>query len=289
MWGRTRSALRGNPRFEARRRLRRRRVLIISGILSVGILIGGIYLLNRDFARITSVEVAGADQSLAAIVQNAMQGSYLGIIPRNSTLFYPGNEIRAAILARDTEVAAVSLYRRGLTGLTVRANPRIPIARWCGATLPVTRNDYSATSTGSNLVTPDCFYFDAGGVVYATSTADQPVNTFDFYEPLESTAGVPVFGTSLPNAHSFPSAFDFARQLGAFGSSVTIVVFREGEVDDYLRSGTRITYVRGNEQNAFTALASAQANVNLADGSIEYVDLRFDGKVYLKRKDDKVK
>ena len=49
--------------------------------------------------------------------------------------------------------------------------------------------------------------------------------------------------------------------------------------------GTRVTYVLGDEQNAFTALTSARDDLNLADGSLEYVDLRFDGKVYLKKKE----
>ncbi|MDO8566972.1 MAG: hypothetical protein Q7R58_02365, partial [bacterium] len=62
------------------------------------------------------------------------------------------------------------------------------------------------------------------------------------------------------------------------------IVIHDGEVDNNLASGTRITYVLGREQDAFTALVSARENFNLADGSVDYVDLRFDGKVYLKKK-----
>ena len=50
-----------------------------------------------------------------------------------------------------------------------------------------------------------------------------------------------------------------------------------------MTSGTRITYVLGDEQNAFAALSSAQSDFNLSDGSVDYVDLRFDGKMYLKK------
>jgi hypothetical protein len=55
-------------------------------------------------------------------------------------------------------------------------------------------------------------------------------------------------------------------------------------VDDRLASGTRVTYVLGDEQNAFTALVSARDYLKVADGSIEYVDLRFAGETYFKRK-----
>ena len=78
--------------------------------------------------------------------------------------------------------------------------------------------------------------------------------------------------------------FDFARELATLGSPTTRIAIHDGEVNDYLASGTRVTYVLGHEQDAFTALVSARENLNLSDGSLEYVDLRFDGKVYVKRK-----
>ncbi len=115
------------------------------------------------------------------------------------------------------------------------------------------------------------------------------MNSFMVYEP---QSGGPI-GSTLPNAAEFPPAFSFARQLAAFGSPVSAIVFRADEVDDYLASpagggvsGTRITYVLGDEQNAFTALSSARDDFNLTDGSVEYIDLRFDGKVYVKKKND---
>jgi hypothetical protein len=44
-------------------------------------------------------------------------------------------------------------------------------------------------------------------------------------------------------------------------------------------------YVLGSEQEAFTALVSAKDSLSLSDGSVDYVDLRFSGKVYVKRKE----
>jgi len=126
--------------------------------------------------------------------------------------------------------------------------------------------------------------------MYATTSVDstgspqavQPVNPFLVYTPL--AGGSETIGSTLPNADKLPAALDFARQLGTFGSPVSSVVFRDDEVDDILESGTRITYVLGNEQNAFTALVSARGYLKLADGSLEYVDLRFAGETYFKRK-----
>lgn len=266
-----------------RRRQRRRRILFGSfflGLLLVGALI---YLLNQPLLRISHIGQAGSLAPLEQIAQSAMQGSYLGLIPRDSTLFYPGSHIRAEILAAYPSIAAVSIAHDGLTGLSIRVDDRVPIASWCGAA-PTARDLATSSASTSD---ESCTFFDAEGVLYATTTLDAPINTFRFYEPVAS--GVTTLKAPLPNASTFPAAFDFARRLATFGSPVTAVVYRDGEVDDYLLSGTRVTYVLGNEENAFTALTSAKGDLNLGDGSLEYVDLRFDGKVYLKPKDAKVK
>lgn len=288
MSGKNLSPARGNDRFVARRRNRRRRVVIASGILLLLLLAAAVYALNQEFARITTVQAFGPDslsterqEALIDIATQAMQGSYLGIVPHNSILFFPASRIRYEIHARYLDIAAVSLFRTGLNTLTLRVDTRVPIAQWCGDILP---DASSAIGTSTPRADTACFYFDANGMLYATTTEEQPVNTFRFYERYNPPPEMTALGFALPNAQAIPAAFDFARQLTTFGSSVTAVVFRDREVDDYLASGTRITYMRGKEQQAFTALSSARDSFDLTDGSLEYVDLRFDGKVYVKRK-----
>ena len=241
--------------------------MLVSGAL--------VYGLWQAPVRISHVVVYGADQSLASLATVAMQGTYFGLIPRDSTFFFPEASIRTNLLAAYPAIAAVSIFRTGLTGLSIKVDTRVPIARWCGATPPI------ASST-TPIDDASCDVFDASGFVYATSSPSTPVNPFVIYMPLATTSLGTAIGATLPHADSLSGAFDFARQLSTFGSPITMVVFRGDEVDDYFKSGTRVTYVLGDEENAFTALASAQTNFNLADGSVDYVDLRFPGKVYLK-------
>ncbi len=174
------------------------------------------------------------------------------------------------MLAANSDIAAVSIFRNGLNSLSIKVDNRVPVARWCAS------------------LDGDCYLFDTDGFMYATTDstsspqATQPINPFVLYESLDASTS-PI-GSTLPFAKDFPSVFDFARHLATFGSAVTSVAIHDGEVDDVLASGTRITYVLGHEQDAFTALVSARDKFNLADGSVEYVDLRFDGKMYLKKK-----
>lgn len=275
MLERASSPERGSARLAERRRLRRRRLLVAFCVLlciMLGALVWGFW---QSSVRIKEVIIYGADASFAEYATRAMQGSYLGIIPRDSTLFFPESRIRSDILAMYPDIAAVSIFRKGFTGLSIKIDYRAPVARWCGATPEITASSSPAVM--------NCFVFDSNGFIYASTTNIQLVNSFVLYEPL--TQGNEIIGSTLLHAEQLPAAFDFARQLDTFGPPVLSVAIRDDEVDDILTSGTRITYVLGHERDAFTALVSARDNMNLADGSLEYVDLRFDGKVYLKKKE----
>lgn len=267
------SEVRSHERLAERRKTRRRRIRIASGVLFCIVLAAILHGLWQSPVRISRVVVYGADQSLAALATSTMQGSYFGIIPRDSTFFFPAPSIRSGIIAEHPDIAAVSIFRNGLTGLSIRVDYRVPIARWCGLAPTEGVDEY-------------CYLFDANGFVYATAdavaTSTPIVNSFAFYAPLEGETLEPL-RASLAHAEKLPAAFDFARQFAALGAPVVRVIVKGDEVDDILASGTRITYVLGNEQNAFTALTSSRTNFNLADGSVEYVDLRFEGKVYLKK------
>lgn len=287
MWGKRSSAPQGSERLAARRRLKRRRARIALGVLILLLCGGVVYGLQQSAVRISDIRVFGppslgsfggasADQSFARIARAAMRGSYLGLVPRDSIFFFPASRIRADLITAHPDIAAVSIFRSGLTSLSIKVDNRFPVARWCGST-------YSPPTASSTKPLEDCYLFDAGGFIYATTSVAQPINSFIVYVSLGAGVENPL-GETLPNAEKLPTTFDLARQFATLGSPVTSLVFREDEVDVYLKSGTRVTYLLGDEQNAFTVLTSARANFDLTDGSVLYLDLRFSGKIYLKRK-----
>lgn len=256
---------------------------IALGILFLLLCAALVWGLQKKSVRIENIQIVGDDQSLVGVARAAMQGSYFGVIPRDSIFFLPIDQVRASLLAGHPEMAAVSIARDGLRGLSIKIDSRAPIARWCGN--PPSQ-PLLATSTPKSV--EKCYLFDASGFVYATTSMEAPMRSFIVYESLTPSEGqassTSIIGMTLPNAEKFPDAFDFARQLSLLGSPVVSIVFHDGEIDQHLENGVRVSYVMGNEQNAFNALASARANFNSSDNSLEYIDLRFPGKVYLKRK-----
>jgi len=271
MLGRLSSVEHGSVGLAERRRNRRRRIFIFFCFLFLLLSGTAVYGLQQNAVRISHVQIFGAVNSLTEYATSAMQGSYLGIIPRDSIFFFPAYRIRANLLDAHPEIAAVSIFRNGFTGLSIKISERMPAARWCGLAPTEGVDEY-------------CYFFDVKGYIFAAATTtERLINPFKVYVPLAGDTLEPIRAT-VANNEKLPSTFDFARQLSTLGVSVTHVVIRTDEVDDYLSSGTRITYVLGDEQNAFTALISAKENFNLSDGSIEYIDLRFGGKMYIKRK-----
>ena len=268
-----------------RRRLRRRRLVILFFTFLLLLLAGAIYALWQPGLRVSQVKVFGADQSFVDYAHEAMRGAYFGIVPRDSTFFLPTRRIRSNITLAHPDIAALSIFRRGFTGLSIRVVGRTAVGRWCGL----------APTEG---VTPYCYLFDPSGFVYmavpeadASSTPAAPatLNPFELYAPLvdlPAQAGdtLEPLRATISRANQLPEAFNLARQIATFGSKATAVVIHDDEADILLASGTRVTYVLGHEQDAFNALTSARANINLTNSSLDYVDLRFDGKVYTKKK-----
>lgn len=275
MWGRASSPERSSARYLARRRLRRRRIFFAAIVFLCSLLGSILFILQQNFVRISQVTISGADQSLADIATSLMRGDYLGIIPRDSIFFFPAARIRSDIIATQPTIAAVSISREGLTSLSIRVDYRAPVARWCGSGRGTTTEAIAGLPSSGN-----CYFFDASGVLYASATDQKTIHPFVVFTSLP---GPILIGSTLPHAEQLPVTFDVARKVSTYGTSVVSINIGQDEVTLTLASGTRIMYLLGIEETAVTALISARRYMNLADGSIEYIDLRFPGTVYVKK------
>jgi hypothetical protein len=281
----TLSRAEGSERLKERRRRSRRRSGVVAGIFVLVLIAGGIWLTWQPYVRIATVSISNiapelnvlgeaGDLALIGIAQRQIDGTYVGIIPRDSIFFIPEHDLREALRRVRPGIATVSFSRIGFTSLHVAIQDRVPAGRWCGLQKSV------------QAVDEYCYFFDAGGFLYAAvdaASSTPPLNPYILYAPLADNATEP-FEATLRDAAVLSGLFDFAHEVGTLGSPVESIIIRDDEVDCLLRSGTRITYVRGEEKTSFTNLVSAVEKPRLTDGSIDYIDLRFGGKVYLKKR-----
>jgi hypothetical protein len=266
--------------LKSRRRRARRRLLALYGVLAL-LLVGSlIYGLWRPAVRIENVEAAGAHaETLPGMARAAISGTYFYLLPRNSIFIVPKEAVRTAILDAYPDVAAVSVSRTGLDSLFVNALPRVSAFTWCGSTY--------------NAGTDSCYEADAEGYLFAplpipggasATTTDIADFTLHLYAPLvEADASSPL-RAHIKDASRIPDALRFVRAMQSLGAKVTALAMRDDEADVYTTGGTRLTYVLGHEQDAANLAATALPTINVNDGSLQYVDLRFSGKVYYKKK-----
>jgi cell division septal protein FtsQ len=299
----------GRVNLRSRRR-RARKLLTIAAIFLTAVLIGSIlYMLWLPGFRIQEVRASGPDTDLvASTAKQSLAGSYLHLIPHDSIFFFPEGAVRDAILAADPVVQAVSISRSSLTSISINSIPRSMAFWWCGQT----------RAQGTSV--SGCYQSDTEGFLFApvqttlqnsgiqtapssvgtttpqtstttnTAFAKAVVNTtlpdlgqLLIYSPLSATSTGTVIGSTVEQAADVPNILRFARSLQSLHADIQTVQIRGDEVDLFVKSGTRITYVIGDEDAAAARAQAAFPQINLDDGSIDYVDLRFDGKVYFKR------
>lgn len=264
-------------------------------LLTVVILLvaAGFYTIWQPTFRVQSVSAQGPGADAAKqIVLSRLSGTYLYVIPRNSIFFYPQSKMRAMILDAIPEAAAVSLKRDSFSSLIVTTIPRDESFIWCGTSIDMPMTDGS------------CFDADVQGYIFkqadsvstavaATSTA----STTPVVASQKTHEQIRVFGaldTDIAQGQSpirryvassgkMADALKFVDAVRTLGAPISALAIRGDEADLWVNASTRITYVLGHEQEAAQTAASALPTLNLTDGSIQYVDLRFPGKAYVKK------
>ncbi len=247
-------------------------------VIAIGVAVGALfYCIWQPAVRVQKVEVNtenGGDQ-IELLTRHDLQGSYLFIIPKDSIFFYPEATIEKDILSLRPDIASASVHRSGFSSLSVQTVSRIPAYWWCGDD----RSDGNETS---------CYEADWAGFVFL------PVPETDFalssltriYVPLTTAAGTAAYPltSTLTNATAIPEIFALTKEIKSLGAVVTGIRIHSDEVSLYTSSGTYVTYLLGHEKEALSLLTAALPSLSLTDGSVEYLDLRFDGKIYIKKK-----
>lgn len=247
---------------------------------------GAVYLAWRPGLRIQTVTASGPGADIVKqVVLTEIGGTYLHIFPRNSIFFYPQAKIRTAILDSIPEAAAVSLHRDSFSSVNVTTVPREESFIWCGTVIdtPDPSGCYDTDVQGF------VFKPDAGPASSASSTASTtPANAhgevriFAMLDRNVTNGASPIRGHVI-SASYLPNALKFVDAMRTLGAPVSALAIRGDEADLWLSGPTRITYVLGQEKEAADMAASALPTLKLSDGSIQYIDLRFPGKAYVKR------
>lgn len=275
-----------------RRSRRRRTIKYVFLTILILLIASALYIVWLPSFRIASVSAQGPGADAAKqIALSKITGTYFHLVPHNSIFFYPQQKIRAAILDAVPEATAVSLKRDSFRSIVLSTIPRTESFIWCG----------------TDIDTPDpegCYDADAQGFIFkladsnpapqtasttaATSTSTPSKNTHEkvrVFAPLDHVLarGQSPIRAHIVSASRLPDALKFAAAMRDLSAPVSSLAIHDDEADLWLGGPTRITYVLGQETQAASVAASVLPTLNLTNGSIQYVDLRFPGKAYVKR------
>lgn len=259
-------------------------VLVIFFVLLAGALLYAVWL---PALRIQEVQVTGTSaDGVEAVARASLAGRYAYVIPRNSVFFFPKDLMRESVLRAHPEISALSIERASFTSLKLTGTSRAQAFIWCGVSLT------------DEIPDGLCYDTDAEGFIYkpanvSTSTtvlstgSSTPPTAGDLriYSSLdrELAEGESPVGLHVTRAAAIPNALRFVKAVRGLGIPVTALALRNDEADLWISDSTRITYVLGREDEAAQLAASVMPTLHITDGTIEYLDLRFKGKAYVKR------
>ncbi len=258
--------------LKKRRKKTQKAFFVVLGILAALIFAGLMYLIWTPMLRVNEVTAKGPHAEEAKLIASrTLYGTHAFVLPRNSLFFIPEEDIRANILVEHPDIEAVSITAAGLNTLEITTLPRAEAFVWCGAS--------------RDIVTDGCYSANAEGLIFSKISTETASTTeaLKIYGAIEGQETASPIKAHIVYASRIPEALRFVKAMQSLGADIVSISFREDEADLRTSAGTRITYVLGREQEAAGIAASVFPQLQLNDGSINYVDLRFSGKAYFKR------
>ncbi|MCA9354672.1 MAG: hypothetical protein KC877_04090 [Candidatus Kaiserbacteria bacterium] len=247
------------------------------GVLAIGtvaLIVTGIWYGSRLSAlTITKVDVRGGEtidrSSIEQIVQGALEGNYLGLVPQRFAWFYPEQEILTQ-LAGIERIHNVSVQRMNGTSLLVTFDEYVPHALWC-----------------NSVEDRSCVFLDASGYAFGRAPELSGGALLRFV-----TSGREVqIGSTVADAEALTTVTSLVSLLADIGWYVSYVeldqagdVFLKIVDGGELRATTDIDPQETVEN--FQVILASPEFLDLAPGTFQYVDLRFGNKVFVNEEDE---
>jgi len=269
------------PRLVRKRRKKARGRALLFFAAAVALFLSAIFLFSRETFLIADISFSGPphiDQAvLREMTEEKLSGSYAHLISRSSIFFYPARDIEHSLLEAFPEVASVRVGLRSLQSLSVTLQPREAVGQWC-IDNPVSEGGVSEEP---------CFLFDADGFIFKEADASSEVGYPSFFGG-EVSSDRPVGDIFLDSSRILNFLSLLSELAGVPVRVAKVHILEGGEAAVLLSGGARLLFLEGADVGAVVdnlkRLVSDRELVP-RDGdtlSVEYIDLRFGNKVYVK-------
>ncbi|MCD5381631.1 MAG: hypothetical protein LR008_03595 [Candidatus Pacebacteria bacterium] len=241
-------------------------ILVIS---SVVLIIVSIWYGTRVQAlTIDSIQVRGGEtishEAIKILALNELVGTYLGLVPRQFTWFYPEDDIKQSVEKID-KIHNVTVNRIKATGILVTFEEYVPDALWC-----------------ASVESRDCLFLDKNGYAFAFAPN---LNGGSFLR-FTQVGATPELNNSIATTEEFLKLKSLDSLLSERGWFVSqLELDKEGDAFVVLTDGgeLKISLTQHPEktvENLFVVLTSEEFS-HIQPGNFQYIDLRFGNKVFV--------
>jgi cell division septal protein FtsQ len=268
---------------QRRRRLFFIRFYIILFFLLV-IVFGLAILSGHERVRIQTILVTGnasvMSDDVLAIANQDMAGRYWYLFARNNSLIFPRWKIKADLLREIKNLKAVDISWQDWQTISIQVSERRPHSTWCGETVEAPAGE--------------CYFLDKSGYIYDSAPVFSGSLFIKNYGPLTGEAPV---GQSFLPAGVYSALYALIDILAEKGLRVTALSYDGSAYQFYLDRGPVIIFTDHNGPsvlagfesafvNLLTALETKNLNLDKDGDNIKYIDLRFDNKIVIGKKDE---
>ncbi|MDE2399810.1 MAG: hypothetical protein KGL67_02260 [Patescibacteria group bacterium] len=260
-------------------------LLIIIGILS--------YVSRIKRLNISAVEVQGNKvidtEAVMAAVNKETSGYYFWLFPKTNLFLYPKSKIKSDLANQFKRFQNITIDTQNNKTLAISVTERIPEYTWCGATPPATGNDKET-----------CYFLDKDGYIFDQAPYFSGGVYFKFYGKTDQANGLPIASDNPSGSYVAKGYFDklisFKDTLASISLKPSMLYIEDtGDIDVFLSkvkvsSATpKIVFKQTSDfqkiaENFRAALGTEplQSKFKNQYSALEYIDLRFDNKVYYK-------
>lgn len=248
------------------------------------LILGSAILSGHEKVKVETISIYGnattTSDQVIDIARKDMAGRYFYLFAKNNSLIFPRFQIKRDILSEIKTVKDVDIFWVNWNEIGITVYERRPHSVWCGKDITV-------------LDAP-CYLVDKEGYIYSPAplfSGDMYVRNYGpTFSTLNDISNINYIGSYYLFTKTYTQIFNLIQILEKNNMKVVSVSFDGFDYKFGLKSGPIIifndkTSFSSSFQNLFTAIETKNLDLVADAGIINYIDLRFDNKVVIGKKE----
>jgi cell division septal protein FtsQ len=273
-----------------RRRIIIKTIFIITAIIATASFF--VYIVNLDSLQLKNVktETDGilSEETITETVNDELNKKYFWFFPKKSVFRFKYKSLEKTLQKKFPRIKTISIKHSSLSDILIKITERTPKALWCGDIVPpIASKNTEKESNKKEELWGTCYLIDENGFIYAKSPTYGGDILPRYYGSLEHSE--PTGQQYIPK-EDFKIWQNFYAELSKTKLNPQALLFvDETDVEVYLSNGIKVVLPRNEDTNTIKKrlIATLDFDKTIDVSDIDYIDLRFGNKAFIKYLDKK--